>query len=154
MKADSFKIFLNKMLAFPLWVKQIIYYRIKKDLEKVFVNQSIDVNPKDLFQEYRPNITFVGKKEISDRIHMHEETMYTFLKALLDNKSIIDIALDCFMTLEEVSKLFIEALKNEYIMPPESKVISGTAEFFAGQIKTGEYLLRIGNLLLISLIWL
>ena len=146
MKADSFKIFLNKILAFPLWVKQIIYFRLKLDLEKVFLNQPLVINPNELFQEYHPKITFVGKQELKEHNRMHDEVMYTFLKALIDEKSVIDIALDSFMTLEEVSKLFTEALRNEYIMPPDSKIILGTAEFFAGQIKTGEYLMRIGRL--------
>lgn len=146
MRADSFKIFINKIVAFPLWVKQIIYYHLKKDLKNVFVNQPINADPETLFQAYVPTITFVGKKELNERAHMHEEVMYTFLKACADKKSIIDITLDCFFSLEEVSKLFIDALKQEYLMPPESKVIMGTAEFFAGQIKTGEYLYRIGRL--------
>ena len=146
MRADSFKVFLTKIQAFPLWVKQIIYYFLREDLKRIFPRQSLDFQISDLFQGYKPLITFVGKRELSERNHNHDEIMYTFLKAILDGKSVIDIALDCFMTLEEVSKLFIIALKNEYIMSPESKIIQGTAEFFAGQIKTGEYLFRIGKL--------
>lgn len=146
LKAESFKIFLNKIIGFPLWVKQIMYLHLRADLKNIFGNQPINVDHTELFQEYHPKITFVGKKELNERNHMHEEVMYTFLKALSENKSIIDVTLDCFMTLEEVSKLYIEALKNEYIMPSNSKKIQGTAEFFAGQIKTGEYLFRIGRL--------
>ena len=146
MRADSFKIFINKIIAFPLWVKQIIYYHLKKDLKNVFASQPINANPESLFQTYVPLITFVGKKELNERAHMHEEIMYTFLKACVDKKSIIDITLDCFFSLEEVSKLFTDALKKEYLMPPESKIITATAEFFAGEIKTGEYLYRIGRL--------
>ena len=145
MRADSFKIFLNKILAFPLWVKQIIYVKLESDLKNIFAGQSISSNTSNLFQSYVPSITFVGKKELETRVHMHEEIMYTFLKACAEKKSIIDITLDCFFSLEEVSKLLTTALKNEYLMPPD-KVILSTAEFFASQIKTGEFLYRIGKL--------
>lgn len=146
MKADSFNIFTSKILAFPLWVKQILYFYLRSDLKTIFTNQSVNIPKSDLFQTFIPTITFVGKKEISERLHNHEETMYTFLKAVSEKKSIIDITLDCFLTLEEVSKLYITSVKNEYILESDSKVITATAEFFSGQIKTGEYLMKIGRL--------
>lgn len=146
MKSDTFKIFLDKVLTFPLWVKQIIYLHLHEDLSNIFENQPINTNADELFQEFIPIITHIGKKELSERNHMHEEVMYTFLKSVMDKKNVIEIALDCFMTLEEVAKLYLQALKNEYVMPANSKTIQGLAEFYSGQIKTGEFLYRIGRI--------
>lgn len=146
MKADSFKISLQKILSFPLWVKQVIYAILKIDLERIFANQPIIKDLDGLLQIFKPKITFVGKKELEERLRAHEEIMYTFLKEVAENKSIIDITLDCFLTLKEASKLYLDAVKMEYIMPAKSKEIEATAEFYAGEIKTGEYLMKIGRL--------
>ena len=146
MRADSFKIFLTKILALPIWVKQIIHFQIREDLKRNFKNQPVDVDPLYLFQSFRPRITFNGKIELEQRNNGYEETFYTFLNAVKDEKSIIDITLDCFLTLAEVAKLYIIAVKNEYIMPPMSKVVHAQAEFYAGAIKTGELLLKLGRI--------
>lgn len=146
LRADSFKIFVTKILALPMWVKQIIHFQLREDLKRTFKNQPIDVNPIYLFQAYRPHITHNGKIELQDRNNGHAETMYTFLNEVSVNKSIIDITLDCFLTLEEVSKVYIEAYKNEYITPPMSGIVHAQAEFYAGTIKTGELLMKIGRI--------
>ena len=146
LRADSFKIFVTKILALPMWVKQIIHYQIREDLKRTFKNQPIDVDPIYLFQAYRPHITFNGKIELEKRNKGHEEVMYTFLREVSENKSIIDITLDCFLTLEEVSKIYVEAIKNEYIASPMSKIIQAQAEFYAGTIKTGELLMKAGRI--------
>ena len=146
MKADSFKIFITKILALPIWVKQIIHYKIREDLIRNFKNQKVDVNPIYLFQSFKARITYSGKIEIEQRNNMHEEALYTFLNAIKEEKSIIDITLDCFFTLEECAKLYLTALRNEYITPPMSNIIHAQAEFYAGAIKTGELLLKIGRI--------
>lgn len=146
MKAETFKNSINKMMSLPLWIKQIIYMYLKADIKRILNNRPIDVNPYDMLQLYRPKITFKGKKELNDRIYNHEETMYTFLQAILDNKSIIEITLDNYLTLAETANLYLNALEQEYVMPSNLKKIDAVAEFFCGKIKTGEYLYRIGRL--------
>ena len=146
MRADSFKIFITKILALPLWVKQIIHYQLREDLKRIFKNQKIDVDPMYLFQAFKPHITFAGKNELLNRSNGHEEAMYSLLSAVQDNKSIIDVALDYFLTLEEVAKVYIKAIKYEYITPPISGIINAQAEFYAGTIKTGELLLKTGRI--------
>lgn len=146
MRADSFKIFITKILALPIWIKQIIHYQIRADLKRTFKNQPVDVDPMYLFQSYRPRITYNGKVELEQRNKNHEEMLYTFLNAVKEEKSIVDIALDCFLTLAEVAKVYITAVNNEYITPPMSKIVHAQAEFYAGTIKTGELLLKIGRI--------
>ena len=146
MKADSFKIFITKVLALPIWVKQIIHFQIREDLKRNFKNQQVDIDPMYLFQSFRPRITFNGKMELEHRTKEHEEMLYTFLSEVKEEKSIIDIALDCFLTLAEVAKLYIIAVNNEYITPPMSKIVHAQAEFYSGTIKTGELLLKIGRI--------
>ena len=146
MRADSFKIFVTKILALPIWVKQIIHFQIREDLRRTFKNQPVDVDPMYLFQSFRPRITYNGSIELENRNKMHEETLYTFLNAAKENKSIIDITLDSFLTLAEVAKLYIIAMENEYISPPMSKIIHAQAEFYSGTIRTGELLLKIGRI--------
>ena len=146
MRSDSFKMSISKMLAFPLWVRQVIYVVLRANLERIFVNQPIAARVENLLQMYKPKITFVGKKELEGRFHDHEEVMYTFLKEVSEGKSIIEIALNCFLTLQEASRLYLDAVRNEYIMTSESDVIDATAEFFSGRIKTGEYLVKMNRL--------
>ena len=146
MKADTFKTSIMKMLSLPLWVKQIIYMSLRADIKRVLNNRPIDVNPYDMVQLYKPKITFKGKKELESREHNYEEIMYTFLKAVSERKTIIDVTLDNFLTLAETCELYLNALQYEYVMNSNSKVIDSTAQFFCGQIKTGEYLYRIGRI--------
>ena len=146
MKADTFKTSVIKMLGLPLWVKQIIYIYLKTDMRRTLNNRPIDVNPYDLIQLYKPKITFKGKRELQDRTHDHEEMVYTFLKAISENKTMIDITLDSFLTLAETCSLYLKTLKDEYVMPSNSRMIDSTAQFFCSEIKTGEYLYRIGKL--------
>ena len=146
MKADSFKNSIMKLLGLPLWVKQIVYMSLRADIKRVLKNRPIEINPYDLVQLYKPKITFKGKKELQERSHSHDDTMYTFLKAVTENKSIIDITLDNYFTLSETCDLYFQSLKNEYVMASNSKIIEATAMFFCSQIKTGEYLYRIGRL--------
>ena len=146
MKADTFKTSIMKLLGLPLWVKQIVYMSLRADLKRVLKNRPIEVNPYDLIQLYKPKITFKGKKELQDKSHAHEDVMYTFLTAVSENKTIIGITLDNYFTLSETCDLYFQALKNEYVMPSNSKIIDATAMFFCGQIKTGEYLYKIDKL--------
>ena len=146
MRADSFKIFLTKILSLPIWVKQIIHFQIREDLKRNFKNQPIDIDPIYLFQYLRPRITFNGKIELKQRNNGYEEMFYTFLNAVNEEKSIIDITLDCFMTLAEVAKMYIIAVNNEYVTPPMSKIVHAQAEFYSGMIRTGELLLKIGRI--------
>ena len=146
MRADSFKIFVTKILALPVWVKQIIHFQIRTDLKRTFKNQQVDVDPVYLFQAYRPHITYNGKVELEKRNKGHEESMYTFLREAEAGKSIIDIALDCFLTLEEISKIYVVAVQNQYVAQPMSTVVQAQAEFYAGTIKTGELLMKVGRI--------
>ena len=146
MRADSFKIFITKILSLPMWVKQIIHYQLREDLKRIFKNQKIDIDPMYLFQAFKPHITYAGKNELLSRSKSHEEMLYSFLSAVQENKSIIDITLDYFLTLEEVAKIYIKAIKYEYVSPPISNIINAQAEFYAGTIKTGELLMKTGRI--------
>lgn len=146
LKADTFKNTVIKLLELPLWVKQIVYLYLRADIKKLLLDQNIDVKPSDLIQFYKPKISFLGKKELQERNYSYEDIKYNFLTAVLSEKTFIDITLDSFLTLAETCDLFLWALQCQYIMKPKSQNIVPVAQFYAGRIKTGEYLYRMGRL--------
>ena len=55
--------FEKKLLNLPLWVKEIIYLIMKKNLKELLPCSDLDVREEDLYQYFCPTITYAGRKE-------------------------------------------------------------------------------------------
>lgn len=146
MAKNLLSIFLNKLLEFPLWVKQIIYLQLYKNLA-LFLNEDfIQVKEEDVFHVHIPILTFLGRTELTDRKNRCEENVYNFLANASEGLNILEISMNNFWTMEEVAKQYIFCLEQNFIKAPESVYIQAMAGFMAGKYRTGEYFKRTGKI--------
>lgn len=137
--------FEKKLLNLPLWVKEIIYLIMKKNLKELLPCSDLDVREEDLYQYLCPTITYAGRKE-AERLSKEAPSTdeYKFLAALLEGKSIIEITLNNAWTLEETSQIYCKCIKNQFVAMAENPLVNAKAAYFANQIRIGEYFKRIG----------
>lgn len=145
-KNNVFESFINRIFSFPLWVKEILYLQLKENLEATLVDSDINAQYDDVYQFYIPQISFKGKKEFSDREHSHDINTYKFLEGVSQGLSIIEITLNNFWTLEEISKIFTDCIEREYIAIPSSNIVIVTSFYLSSKIRLGEYFKRLGKI--------
>ena len=139
MKSNIFKLFLNKFLAYPLWVKQVVYYRLWQNMKENNCEKYIIDNADKIFSLHIPTLTFKGKQELWDKKGGLDNNIYNFLKYAHNGYTIIETALNMFMSVEEIAKLFIFAIEQNLIEKPEDSETYAMAGFISGKLFTGEY---------------
>ncbi|MBP7212029.1 hypothetical protein KBA27_04265 [bacterium] len=133
-------------MAFPLWVKQIIYLRLYQNLSESLSEDFIFTNENCMFQVYIPTLSFSGKTELVERKAGMDENIYNFLANVSEGMSMLEISMNNFWTMEEIAKYYIFCLDQNYIRTPESNFITAMAGFMAGKFRTGEYFKRTGKI--------
>lgn len=146
MAKNILKLFVEKLLEFPLWVKQIIYLRLYQNLESLLSEDFIITNEEHIFHLYSPTLTFMGRTELSERKCGLDNNIYNFLENVANNLSMLEISMNNFWTMEEVAKYFILCLDQNYVKTPESDVVYAMAGFMAGKFRTGEFFKRVGRI--------
>ena len=141
MRKNVLNIFLDKLYGFPLWVKQVIFVKLKRDLEKHNFNTICE----NSFSMYCPTLTFDGQNELTDKKGGFDNNIYNFLKCCEENFSMLDIALTNFWSMEEVAKYFEFCADQKFITMPDSKEISAMCGFIAGKYRIGDYFLHKGS---------
>ncbi len=139
-------LFLEKLMSFPLWVKQIVYLRLYQNLSLTLSEDFINTKEKDIFHLYIPVLSFAGRTELSERKGGLDTNIYNFLSAVAENMSMIEISMNNFWTLEEVAKYYIFCLEQNYVKVPDSVQVHSMAGFMAGKFRTGEYFKRTGKI--------
>lgn len=139
-------LFLEKLLGFPLWVKQIIYLRLYQNLSLSLSEDFIEVKEEDIFHLYIPALSFAGKTEMVERKGGYDTNIYNFLTNVSEGLSLLEISMNNFWTMEEVAKYYMFCLEQDYIKTPSSPYIYAMAGFMAGKFRTGEYFKRIGKI--------
>ncbi len=146
MAANLLQQFIDKLLVFPLWVKQIIYLHLYEDLKQNLSEDFLQKDLKELMYLYVPVLTFMGKGELTERAAGFDSNIYTFMESVEQGYNIIEIAMNNFWTLEEVTKYFILCEEQNYIKTPDSIQIATMIGFMSGKFRTGEYFKRIGRI--------
>lgn len=139
-------LFLDKLLAFPLWVKQIIFLRLHQNLSLCLSEDFITTKEADLFHLYVPVISFIGKTEFVERKCGLDDNIYNFLGNVNDGLNMLEISMNNFWTMEEVAKYYIFCLEQNYVKTPDSVYVHAMAGFMAGKFRTGEYFKRSGKI--------
>lgn len=139
MKKNLFKLFTDKLLDYPLWVKQTVFRKLYFDMKENFCEKTVIENPEKIFALYEPLITFEGKNEFSKKQSGLDNNIYNFLKYCHENYNLLEISLNTFLSLEETSKLFMFCIDQNYIELPKNKEIYAIGGFLAGKFKTGEF---------------
>ena len=146
MKQNKFAQLKQKISDFPLWIKEVLYVDIEKNIKMQVGEYGMFSDESDLFQYARPKITYAGRQELVNRNNNHNKALYLFLSLLDKNYSIIEIMLEKVWTLEEVAKIYIIAFELGYVEKLPSKLSETAALYFASKIRVGEYLKKIGKI--------
>ena len=131
MKRQFLKNFLNKISNFPNWMKEIIYIQLSTEID----NNNFAYN----FATYSPTLTYKGKCEIELKNSGFDSNIYNIFSAISNNQTISEIALNTYLSMEEVSKYILFGIEQGYIEKPQNTEILNLIEFISGKIRTGEY---------------
>lgn len=146
LKKNILELFLDKLMGFPLWVKQIIYLRLHQNLTQSLSDDFITTQENDLFHLYVPTLSFIGKTELAERKGNHDPNMYTFLTNIESGLNMVEISMNNFWTMEEVAKYYVSCLESDFLKPGATNLINSTAGFMSGKLRIGEYFKRIGKI--------
>jgi hypothetical protein len=143
----SFESLLHHILNLPLWIKQVIYAELKNHLESSAARFTLEMTSKDdSLPLFTPPITFLGRKELETQSRKLAPAAYNFLEGADKSKRVLDICIDNSWTLETCAIQMLVCMDQELISPPRSAVISGTAQYLAGRIRLGEYLIKLNKI--------
>ena len=146
MDKSLFTGFMEKMLAFPLWIKQTIFLDLSKDLNNYLSNEFLDVEEGELFHIYKPELSELGQAELLTKESKFDESIYSFLTCCSRGMSLIEISIENNFTMEEVSKAFTFCKTSGFFSKDVPKLIAAIAGFIAGKYRTGEYFIRAGKM--------
>lgn len=144
MKKNLFKLFTNKLLDYPVWVKQAVFRKLYFNLKENCCENKVIEAPENIFPLYEPVITYEGETVLKNKNYFLDNNICNFLKLCRENYSILEISLNTFLSLEETAKLFMFCLEQKYVENPENKEILATCGFLAGKFRTGEYFIKKG----------
>lgn len=137
MQRNFLEKFLEKISNFPNWIKEIIYVKL-----------SSEVNPQSdlayIFATYKPSLTDKGKCELNNRSLGFDNNIYNIFDSCDKKLSISELALNSYMSLEEIAGYFLFGVDEGYIELPDNSQILNIAGFLAGKFRTGEYFLQDG----------
>lgn len=138
--------YIDKLLSFPLWIKQTIFLDLSNDLTTYLSNEFLDVKEGELFHVYKPALSELGQEELMTKESKFDESIYSFLDCCNEGMSLIEIAIENNFSMEEVSKAFTFCKTSGFFSTEIPKLIGAIAGFIAGKYRTGEYLVRAGKM--------
>lgn len=134
------------MLDFPLWVKQVLYIKLRDEMKSHLCKSYTDAAADNLLSVYVPLLTFKGKTELEKRRDGLDTNIYSFLELCAEGLSMLEVSLSTFLSMEEVSKYLIFCIEQSYIKKPLSADVNAMAGFIAGKYRIGEYFKQRGSI--------
>ncbi len=146
MSKSLFQSYMEKMLAFPLWIKQTIFLNLSNDLTAYLSNEFMNVEEGELFHVYDPVLSELGQNELLTKESKFDDSIYAFLNCCNKKMSLIEIAIENNFTMEEVAKAFTFCKTSGFFSAEVPTLVSAIAGFIAGKYRTGEYFIRAGKM--------
>ncbi len=146
MSKSLFVGFMERITAFPLWIKQTIFLNLSKDLANYLSNDFLDVEEGELFHIYKPELSDLGQNELMTKESGYDESIYSFLNCCSKGMSLIEISIENNFTMQEVSKAFTFCKKSQFFSSNVPNLVSAIAGFIAGNYRKGEYFIRAGKM--------
>ena len=146
MSKSLFIDYMDKLCSYPLWIKQVIFLNLSNDLTQYLSNEFLDVEEGDLFHVYKPSLSEHGQNELFTKESGYDESIYSFLNCCVKHMSLIEIAIENNLTMEEVAKAFTFCKTSKFFSDEVPNLVSAIAGFIAGKYRTGEYLVRAGKM--------
>lgn len=139
MQRNFLEKFLNKISNFPSWIKEIIYINLSKE-----INTNSDLAY--TFATYKPILTDNGKCELDYKKSHFDQNIYNILGYCDSGVSISEIAINTYLSLEEIANYFLFGVDEGLIQLPDNSQILNIAGFLAGKFRTGEYFVQDGSI--------
>ena len=146
MSKSLFVGFMEKLLSFPLWIKQAIFLELSKDLNTYLTNEFLDVQEGELFHVYKPTLSDLGQNELLTKESNYDDSIYSFMNCCAKGMSLIEIAIENSFTMEEVSKAFTFCKTSGFFSKEVPNLVAASAGFIASKYRTGEYFIRAGKM--------
>lgn len=138
MKRNFLGQYLNKISNFPTWAKEIIYNQLSQDIK--------DENPSYVFATYKPVLTYKGRCESDFKKSGFDTNIYNILESCDKDCSISEIALNTYLSLEEIAQYFLFCVDEGFLEIPDDSQILNLAGFLTGKLRTGEYFVNNGTI--------
>lgn len=142
LKKSIFNYFTEKLLSFPISLKQVILSILFDDLKKIIPEKLLIEPEEDNFYIYRPKLTNKGIEELNNRNMGFDQNIYSFLECCENNLSLMEISVNKFFTIEEVAKFLIFSAEQGFVANTISPKIKAMSGFLAGKYRIGEYFLH------------
>ena len=146
LKKNIYNYFIEKLLSFPISLKQVVFSTLFNDLKEVIPESSLLEPNEENFYTYKPKLTSKGKDELNIRNMGFDQNIYSFLECCENNLSLMEISVNKFFTIEEVAKFLIFSTEQGFIAKQISPKIKAMAGFLAGKYRIGEYFLHSGKI--------
>lgn len=146
MSKGLFLNYMEKMISYPLWIKQAIFLNLSDDLTKYLSNEFLDVQEGDLFHLYKPALSEAGQNELFTKESGFDDSIYAFMDCCSKSMSLIEIAIENNLTMEEVAKAFMFCRTSKFFSNEVPALVVAIAGFIAGKYRTGEYFIRAGKM--------
>ncbi len=139
MKRNFLEKFLEKVADFPVWIKEILYFNLSKDVDP---NNNLSY----VFATFKPALTYKGKCELDYKKSNFDLNIYNILDYCDKNASISEIALNTYLSMEEIAGYFLFCVDEGYIQLPDNSQILNIAGLLAGKFRMGEYFVQDGSI--------
>lgn len=139
MKRNFLEKFLEKIADFPVWIKEILYFNLSKDVDP---NNNLSY----VFATFKPALTYKGKCELDYKKSNFDLNIYNILDYCDKNASISEIALNTYLSMEEIAGYFLFCVDEGYIQLPDNSQILNIAGLLAGKFRMGEYFVQDGSI--------
>lgn len=142
-----FETLMRQLSMLPLWVKQVIYIQLKRELEQCMTQATLSTfSESELLQFWIPELTKQGRMAIEERPGMFSREMSMLLRMVLHHKNVVAITASNQWSLAEASQVLLDAISQEFIMRPHSGIVLATMNYIVGNTRLGEYLVNINRL--------
>ena len=84
MKKNLFKLFTDKLLDYPIWVKQAVFRKLYFVLKENGYEKRVIESPEKIFVFYEPVITYDGENELKNKKFALDNNIYNFLKLSME----------------------------------------------------------------------
>jgi hypothetical protein len=147
LELTAFDALIKQISRLPLWVKQVVYTRIRQELELALSPSTLQAfSPEHTLQLWVPEINRRGIEDMEKADQRPPGPVLRLLHQVRRRKSVIDITVLNEWSLAQCADALAQALTLNLLEAPQSTVISGTIDYLAGRIRLGEYLVKIDRL--------
>lgn len=146
-QSTAFDVLMKQLSTLPLWVKQVIYAQLQRELEISLSYTTLQTfTPEHTLQLWVPELNRHGVLEMEKHDQRPPAPVLKLLHWVRHHKNIITITIMNQWSLGECSDALAQAIDLRLIEPPVSMAVAGTIDYMAGRIRLGEYLVKISRL--------